>query len=234
MGRIVQRAGLFAAAGSFLGCFSPGLYTTPRTQAPGHFAGTVAAEVAARPSVSTQPNGTEAPRLVRYPWVTGGGRLGVLPHVDAGLSYTPLTGGAVSVKVHVTPKWPVDVGLMARFHMYNTLITGAPYDNGCAECSPVWRTGFEPILLVGANVHEDVTLVLSPGVYWAFFPDAKRDVRGYRITAGAQWRFSDELFVHPEISYMPIAGQWDGGAVVGGIAIGARGSDGYHKHRDDP
>jgi hypothetical protein len=230
----MRRLLAFTASYSFLGCFSPGLYTTPRTQAPGHFAGAVAAEVAVRPSVSREPNRTETARLVRFPWITGGGRLGVLPHVDAGLAYTPFSGGAASIKVHVTPKWPVDVGLLARFSFYNTIIGKAPYDDSCDRCTPVWRTGFEPILLVGANVHEDVTLVLSPGVYWAFFPDADRDVRGYRITAGAQWRFSDELFVHPEITYMPIAGQWDAGAVVGGIAIGARGSDGYHKRRDDP
>ncbi len=229
----MRRLRALAAAASFLGCFSPGLYTTPRTQAPGHFAGTLAAEVAARPSVSTQPSGSEAARLVRYPWITAGGRLGVLPHVDAGLSYTPLTGGAASIKVHVTPKWPVDVGVLARFSLYNTVLTGAPYDNGCDKCRAVWRSGFEPILLVGANVHQDVTLVLAPGVYWAFFPDATRDVRGYRITAGAQWRFSDDLFVHPEITYMPIAGQWDGTAIVGGIAIGARGSDGYRKKQGE-
>jgi hypothetical protein len=178
-------------------------------------------------------------KLVRWPALVGHLRFGIAKRIELGLAldlpfgFVPSFSG--TAKIQITAPGIVDLGLMNRFMLARSLVIGSPYGDGCGD-SPYCKTGVlqlqgELIPLVGINVSSDMTLILAVGGRVIASPEQQL---GYRLTAGFQWRITDAIAIHPEVTYMPNAVPLAGQNVewFGGIAILGRGKDGYAKSTD--
>jgi hypothetical protein len=222
-------------------CISPGLYATPRTLAPKSVAVGGSAEVGG--ALLIREEGQEAFRAKVYaaPVFVGHMRMGVTKgfEVGASIALPPPYSAALMAKVQLTPPALVDFGIMARLAGSLGFIPLKPegYCNRNGEkeryCGPlgILQLQTELIPLIGINFLRDMTLVLSPGGRVVLSSETRF---GYRLTAGLQWRITDAIALHPEVTYMPrITAEPDAGrGLYGGIALILRGRDGYPKQKD--
>jgi hypothetical protein len=218
---------LFGAALS--GCYSPSLYQTPRTLAPGKAAATLAIE----PSFCvTNEGATDNPRLSasRWPALLMVYRYGVAKGFDLSASLTgpAVASGAVMGKIQILRNDDLDIALMPRLSGGAFYQLTPPYGRCTGSyCEPVVHLDASAIALFGWNIHPDATLVVAPGFVQSFAPDTKR---GFRLTLGLQLRITKDVSIHPEVTYMPtpLGLSSDSKGWFAGIGIGARGGgDGY-------
>jgi hypothetical protein len=213
----------------FAGCYSPGLYSAPRTLDPGSFVVGGHAEIASRISVG----GTPIERLVPFPYFTYMARLGVLPRLELAGSYTFPYSGTLGLKLNVIRTETIDVGFAGRF-AGQALFGLLGYMGSCPgtdppHCEAVYHLQSELIPMLGLNVADDWTLILSGGGRLEHLPHPRQ---GYRITIGVQWRPTNIVAIQPEITYLPdaFAGVADANrGLFGGLTFAFRGADGYPK-----
>jgi hypothetical protein len=221
------------------GCISPGLYTTPRTLAQKSATVAGSAEVGGGLFIDESREGSQA-KVVAVPVVVGHMRIGVAKGFEVGASivFPPPFSAALTAKVQLTPPALIDLGIMARAagSFGNLPFKPEGYCKSDTEeryCKTYKIVHFqtELIPLIGINVWRDMTLVLAPGIRAVVTPGT---LLGYRLTAGFQWRVTDVLAVHPEVTYMPrITAEPDAGrGLYGGLALILRGRDGYPKQKD--
>jgi hypothetical protein len=193
---------------------------------PGKIGGTTAVELGYVP--------TSLARGIPTPTVSGIGRLGVLPHfeVGAGLTTSYFVAGQAYVKWQVTPPWPLDVALVGRssFASLQRLSFSVYGSGGGGDVKRVDHFELELLPMLGVNLDENLTLVVSGGPLRSFAPFLRW---GFRATTGVQWRIADEVAVMPEVTYMSDAyGLGAPYGFFGGLAVQARGGDdGYARRR---
>jgi hypothetical protein len=146
----------FVAALLLPGCPDPNLYTTPRTLDPDTVQFQVAPELIVvdnPPAVSLGPGNTTNPGTTSLPIATFGARIGVLDGFELGMREQFNFGAlAMDAKVRLL-KGRLDVALDPGFQaMYG------------ADGSPTY---FQAPVLLGVNVWDWLSVVLSPGFAYA-------------------------------------------------------------------
>jgi hypothetical protein len=201
----------------------------------------VAGELGGALDLVGSKSGGSVAQLRPWPVVVAHVRVGAARHLELGASATlppPFGGAAVFAKVQLTPSWLVDFGMMARLAGSWGMLS-MPSEPYCVRdkvlpryCNlSVVQLQTELIPLIGFNLARDLTLVVSPGARVVLAPET---FLGYRLTAGLQWRMTDTIAIHPEVTYMPRATAEEDAnrGFYGGIAVLLRGRDGYPKQRD--
>jgi hypothetical protein len=228
---IMTRVGLgVASAGLVLalsGCPNPNTYTTPRTIDPGKVEWQVAPEVIAAnynaAYGSTDANGNPIKTNVSSVWPmlpTVGARIGVAEGLEIGLrlpNQEPLAG---DVKIRLL-KGSFDVALDPGLQLYYGSVNGSGF-------AVVYLHA--PVLL-GINLSEKVSLVLSPGLVYAqnsasnTFPTGvagASTAAGFmaRLGVGFDFRISHKFAIHPEVTLVrQFTGSQDLLFCVGGIGF---------------
>jgi hypothetical protein len=136
------------------GCPDPNLYTTPRTLDPGDVQFQIAPELIVvdnPPPVSLAPGTTVYPGRTSFPMATFGARVGVLDGFEFGMRDN-FGGLAMDAKVRLL-KGRLDVALDPGFQMMYA-----------ADGSPIY---FQAPVLLGVNVWDWLSVVLSPGFAYA-------------------------------------------------------------------
>jgi hypothetical protein len=210
------------------GCPNPNTYTTPRTIDPGKVQWQVAPEVIGAnynaAYGSTDANGNPTKTNVSSVWPmlpTVGARIGVAEGLEIGLrlpNQEPLAG---DVKIRLL-KGPFDVALDPGLQLYYASVNG----NGFAVVYV-----HAPVLL-GINLSERVSLVLSPGLVYAqntasntTFPTGvagSSTAAGFmaRLGVGFDFRVSRKLAIHPEVTLVrQFTGSQDLLFCVGGLGF---------------
>jgi len=231
---ISRRVGLAATSAGLVfllgGCPNPNTYTTPRTLDPGQVQWQVAPEVigvdySARYG-STDASGNLIKTKVSSVWPmfpTFGARIGVAEGLEIGLRAPNLEPVAGDAKIRLL-KGPVDVALDPGLQLYY----GSANGNGFAV---VYLHA--PVLL-GINLSENVSLVLSPGLVYAdttasgasgVVPTGvvgSSTAEGFmaRLGAGFDFRVSRSLAIHPEVTLVrQFTGSQDLLLGIGGIGF---------------
>jgi hypothetical protein len=213
------------------GCgFTPNAYQAPRTVAPG----TLQAALSIDSLAAASPRWDHIPKTglhVRY---------GVHKRVDLSASTTLPGSYTVGGKVHIIASEYIDVAWLARGNV--TYLRKAPIDYSdltdvklrcpVAEryCQGQWLGLLEMGPLVGLNFVSAITLVASTALYArAKSPRRSPQDLGFRVSLGLQWRLTDDIAVMPEVAYLPNLSPLNERTVFYGIAVLARGADGYAK-----
>jgi hypothetical protein len=216
------------------GCPNPNAYTTPRTLDPGKVQWQIAPEFIGvnytTTTTTTNPsNGatqtqksSESATLPMVP--TFGARIGVVDGFDLGLRVANLDSLGIDGKIRLltgTFDVALDPGLQGYYVTINNVSLGVMYIH-------------LPVLL-GLNVSEHVSLVLSPGVVYSVASASVSNASGVsgassasgimgRLGFGVDFRISPKFAIHPEITAMRQFGDSDALIYVGGVGfnIGAQ------------
>jgi hypothetical protein len=183
------------------GCPNPNTYGTPRTTPKGKVAHTVAAEGFGfsydDPESDTAVSGT-LPTFPTYQL-----RYGISDEFDFGARIANFTSLGGDVKWNFVRSEIIDVAIDPGFQWYNITI-------GSSSTNVVYLHG---PLMVGLNVAEPFSIVLTPGVTYGFASssleseddrDAAATADGVmgRVGVGFDFRLSEGFAIHPEITFM--------------------------------
>jgi|HubBroStandDraft_1064217.scaffolds.fasta_scaffold01458_6 hypothetical protein len=209
------------------GCPNPNTYTTPRTLDPGQVQWQLAPEVIGvnynATYGSTDANGnlikTNASSVLPM-LPTFGARIGVAEGLEIGLRVPNLEPLAGDAKIRLL-KGPIDIALDPGLQLYYASVN----NNGFVA---FW---VHAPVLVGFNLSERVSLVLSPGLAYAdntasgVVPTGvagSSAAAGFmaRLGVGFDFRVSRKLAIHPEITLVrQFTGSEDLLLCVGGIGF---------------
>lgn len=183
------------------GCPNPNTYGTPRTTPKGKVSHTIAAEgfgfAYDDPDSETSASGT-APTLPTYQL-----RYGLTDELDFGARVANLTSLGGDVKWNFVRSPRFDVAIDPGVQWYRVTINES-------DLNVVYLHG--PLLL-GVNVAEPVSIVLSPGVTYALVSGSVETTDGRdtattsdgilgRLGVGFDFRISEGFALHPEVTFM--------------------------------
>lgn len=197
---IVQAGALLATAAMLSGCPNPNIYGSARTIQPGQLQHTLAAEGLAVVGSS----GAASPTLPTYML-----RIGLGEQVDLGLRLANLTSLGADVKWNFI-RGSTDLALDPGFT--GTYVSASASSGSSSSSASVGLFYLNLPLLVGFNLSENFTLLLSPGIGAAVATGTATSssddgVRfsggsyGYaRLGVGANFRLSSSFAIQPEIT----------------------------------
>ncbi len=221
------------------GCPNPNAYTTPRTLNPGDLQWQVAAEGWGATFNETVPNTTVGVHTVSTSIFTPtlptfGIRYGITDGFDLGARLSNLDSLSVDGKIRLvkgTVDLAVDPGLQA---FYLSVSSGTDASNQTVTTSAAIFYFHLP-LLVGFNLSEKFSIVVSPGVTYAVATTAINSGNDQQQAAastglmarggiGVDWRLSKKFAIHPEVTFLKSFGDNDALMYLFGIGfnIGAQ------------
>lgn len=185
------------------GCPNPLILGTPRTTPKGEISHTVALEgigVSAYDGASKQTVGGFLPNLPTYEM-----RIGLADWVDLGVRLSNLTTLGVDGKLNFVKTKHVDVAAAPGFQFFY-------FSSGAGEASTsVVGTYLHAPVLVGFNVAEPFSIVLSPGITYGLVSatasgggtDAAQGTGGllFRGGLGFNIRIGKGFAIHPEFAF---------------------------------
>jgi len=219
--RISTFAGLLVAVSCLCGCPHPSTYGTPRTTPPGKIAHTVALEGfnisgntttvksngAGGTSTSTERQSFTLPTFPTYQI-----RVGLGDRLDIGGKVANLSSLGLDLKWNFLKSRSFDMAIDPGAQFFAISGSTGSSSTGANETSTVFIFyGHMPVLL-GFNLSEDVTIVLSPGAVLSAGSartsggdrDALTTSTGLwgRLGLGFNFRMSKGFALHPEVTAM--------------------------------
>lgn len=216
-----------AAVLALSGCPNPNTYTTPRTLNRGAIQWQIAPEVIAVNYKTTNGSTDASGNLVKnnvtsaLPMLPSFGmRIGVAEGVELGLRAPNLEPIAADLKIRLL-KGSFDMALDPGAQVYYASSNNVGY----------WAVFLDAPLLLGINLSEKTSIVLSPGLAYAQNSangvvatgvDGSPTAAGFlaRLGVGVDFRVSHRLAVHPEITVaQQFTGSQDLFLLVGGLGF---------------
>lgn len=199
---------LTAAAGLLVGCPNPNTYGTPRTIEPGRISHTAAVE--GWGATGTASNGATVGGFIpTFP--TYQLRVGVADAVDIGGRIANLSSLGADVKINPV-RGKFDLAIDPAFQWF-TISTSAGTTSGNSASSSLKVFYLHLPLLLGFNLSDSFSIVLSPGVMWSVVngtsssgtdksTDAAATTKGAfaRFGLGLDVRITRGFALHPEVT----------------------------------
>jgi hypothetical protein len=195
------------------GCPNPNAYTVPRTLTPGDTQFTLAPEVFAY-DFKQQNGGSAVGATPTGP--SFGFRYGVSDRFDFGARLSSMLSPTVDGKIQLA-RGAVDVALDPGAQLlYVTLsLTGVTNATSATNQPRALVLDLYAPVLVGFNLSSSLTVVLSPGIGYAFatpLAESKNNstnaaqAAGFmgRMGFGLDIRYSDQFAIHPEVTVMRV------------------------------
>jgi hypothetical protein len=206
------------------GCFNPNTYTTPRTLNPGDiqfqvapelYGGTIT-ETVPRPGVGNAVDTTSVSFLL--PTLPSFGiRYGLSDGFELGARLPNLTSLAADLKIRLL-KSTVDLAIDPGAQVFYYSV-GAGSANNSTVSETTFVSIFHAPLLLGVNLSDSFSIVLSPGVAYALVTGTINSGDAYQQAAssgfmlrgglGVDVRFSKKFALHPEVTVLKGWGDTD-------------------------
>jgi hypothetical protein len=207
------------------GCPNANMYTTPRTTPAGHVTHTIAPEViswsAKTPTVNSSGQVTSDSTSLTLPTAPSyHARIGLTDMMDLGVKALNLSSLAADLKINFLKSESFDMAVAPGVQYFGVFGSGS-------SAHAIY--GHLPLLL-GINLGESLTFVLSPGVTYALFTGsvnstsdrdnlATADGLMGRFGLGLNIRLSKGFAIHPEVSAMRLFKDTENLYITAGIGF---------------